>query len=144
MKTSSLPGLELAFHFSCRVTIWEIYPSRAHKPLRSRNTFLGQAANSVFEAEHSHSLLLSHFQSHTKSTEANHKRVHLAPSTQWRVHATPAAIRIFKQSLLRHTAEQTSFSRLNSKGKQPKGRRKETPFHQPLINGTLGQEIRRK
>lgn len=58
--------------------------------------------------------------------------------------ATPAVIRIFKQSLLRHTAEQTSFSRLNSKGKQPKGRRKETPFHQSLIKGKRRQEIRRK
>lgn len=85
MKTSSLPGLEPAFHFSCHVTIWEIYPSTAYKLLRSRNTLLGQAANSVFEAEDSHPFLLSHFQSHTKSTEANHKRLHLAPSTQWRV-----------------------------------------------------------
>lgn len=54
----------------------------AYKLFCPRNVFLDQAANSVSEAEHSHPLLLSHFQSHTKSAEANHKRLHLAPSTQ--------------------------------------------------------------
>lgn len=39
---------------------------------------------------------------------------------------------------------QSGFSRLNAKGKQLKGRRKETPFYQPLIKGKLRQEIRKK